>query len=65
MNIYSGKKPKRGKTYEAHTAPTKYGMGDYYGTSMKNPVGRMRDATNPGIIPVSSKELKVPPRSLV
>lgn len=64
MNVY-GKKPKRGKTYEAHTSPTKYGMGDYYGSAVKNPIGRMRDSTNPGFIPVSEKKLKVPPKSVV
>ena len=63
MNIY-GKKPKRGKTYEAHTEPTKYGMGDYYGRAMKNPVGRMRDSSV-GFIPVSKKQLKTPPRGVV
>jgi hypothetical protein len=64
MRIY-GKKPKRGKTYESHTCPTPYGMGDYYGSAVKNAVGRMRDSTNPGFIPVPPKKLKVPPRSVV
>jgi hypothetical protein len=64
MNIY-GKRPKRGKNYEAHTCPTKYGMGDYNGTGVKNPIGRIRDTSSPGYIPVSEKEMKVPPRSVV
>ena len=65
MNIYGGKKPRKGKNYEAHTEPTKYGMGDYYGRAHKNPIGRMRDSTNPGFIPVSAKGLKTPPKSVV
>lgn len=64
MKIY-GTKPHRGKTYEAHTEPTKYGMGDYYGRAHKNPMGRMRDSSSPGMIPVSAKGLKTPPKSLV
>lgn len=63
MKIY-GKKPKRGKTYEAHTEPTKYGMGDYYGTAMRNPFGKMRDDTV-GYRPMTKKELKTPPRGVV
>lgn len=65
MPIYGGKKPKRGKTYEAHTEPTKYGMGDYSGTGIRNPFGRIRDSSTPGFIPVSEKKLKVPPKSVV
>lgn len=64
MRIY-GTKPKRGKTYEAHTEPTKYGMGDYYGRAMKNPEGRMRDSSSPGFLPMAAKKLKVPPKSVV
>lgn len=26
---------------EAHTPNTKYGMGDFYGTGMKNPMGKV------------------------
>lgn len=63
MRIY-GKQPKRGKTYEAHTEPPKYGMGDYYGTGVKAPVGKVRDATV-GYRPVSRKGLKTPPTSVV
>jgi hypothetical protein len=62
MRIY-GKKPKRGKTYEAHTSPTKYGMGDYYGTSMKAPVGKVRDVSV-GYRPVTAKQLRTKPKNL-
>jgi hypothetical protein len=61
MRIY-GTRPKRGKTYESHTAPTPYGMGDYYGRAMKAPVGRMRDHSV-GYRPVSMKSLRTPPRT--
>lgn len=47
---------------EAHTSNTKYGMGDYYGTGIKNKVGRMRDGA--GQYPVAAKKLKRPPKSL-
>jgi hypothetical protein len=62
VKIY-GAKPKRGKTYEAHTAPTKYGMGDYYGTSMKAPIGKMR-GDSVGVRPVNAKQLKTKPKNL-
>ena len=62
MRIYD-KKTKRGQTYEAHTSPTKYGMGDYYGTSMKAPMGKMRDSSV-GYRPVNSKQLKTKPKNL-
>jgi len=54
----------RSKRREEHTAPTKYGMGDYYGTSMKAPIGKVRDATV-GYRPVNRKQFKTPPRNLV
>lgn len=37
--------------------------GDYYGTGIKNPVGRVRSGTV-GINPVSSAKLKKPPKSI-
>lgn len=64
MKIY-GQKPKRGKNYgESHTEPTKYGMGDYYGTGVRNKFGRLRDSSNPGFIPLGERGLKTPPKSL-
>ena len=63
MNLY-GKKPKRGKSYEAHTEPTPYGMGDYYGRAMKAPIGKMR-SDSVGMRPVTKKGLKTPPTSVV
>jgi hypothetical protein len=40
------------------------GVGDYYGTAMKNPVGHMRDASV-GFRPVNAKQLGTKPRSVV
>jgi hypothetical protein len=57
-------KSGRKKNVEAHTSPTKYGMGDYYGTGFKAPVGRVRDGTV-GFIPVSKSKLGKPPKSVV
>ena len=55
--------PKKvGKPRFAHVANTKYGMGDYYGTGVKNKVGKMREGV--GNRPVSPSKLKSPPRSL-
>ncbi len=51
------------KNKQAHVANTKYGMGDYYGQAIKNPVGKMRDSSV-GIIPLSKKKMKTPPKSL-
>jgi len=48
---------------EAHTPNTKKGMGDYYGTSIKNPVGKMR-SDSVGMSRVSTPGLKKPPRKL-
>lgn len=53
------------KNREAHTANTKFGMGDYYGTGFRAKIGKIRDTTNPGFNPVSKKLLKSPPRSVV
>jgi hypothetical protein len=47
----------------AHTANTKYGMGDYYGTGIKAKLGRVRDDTM-GMIAQNPKRLKKPPKSL-
>jgi len=51
------------KNHEAHTAPRKFGMGDYYGTGYKNPTGKMRD-DSVGYRPVSRKQMGKPPKSL-
>ena len=40
------------------------GMGDYYGTGIKNPTSKMR-GSSVGIRPVSRKQLGTPPKSVV
>jgi hypothetical protein len=47
----------------AHTPNTKLGMGDNYGTAVKNKIGKMR-SDSVGMRPVSVKKLGKPPRSL-
>ena len=47
----------------AHTATTKYGMGDNYGTGIKQKLGRMREDSM-GMISLTPKKLKKPPKSL-
>lgn len=58
------KKPKSLKPLkENHVAPTKYGMGDNYGTGVKAKLGRMRDDSM-GMGSLNQKKLKTPPRGL-
>jgi hypothetical protein len=47
----------------AHTPNTKFGMGDNYGTAVKNPLGKMR-GDSMGMKAVTPKALKQPPRKL-
>lgn len=49
---------------ETKTDHTKYGMGDYYGTGVKNPIGRMRDSSV-GYRPATKKQLGTPPTQVV
>jgi hypothetical protein len=53
---------KVGPNRFAHTANTPYGMGDCYGTGVKNNVCKMRSGFGYDDIPKS--KLKTPPRSL-
>lgn len=48
----------------AHTPKTQKGMGDHYGTGIRNKVGRMRDDLLGANAP-KGKQLKIPPRSVV
>ncbi len=45
----------------AHTANTKYGMGDHYGTGVKNPTGRVIEGIGHSI---PKAKLRNPPKSL-
>ncbi len=57
--------PKKvGKNKFAHTADTQYGMGDNYGTGIKAKLGKMREDSM-GMIALTPKKLKTPPRSVV
>jgi len=49
-------------TQNAHTANTKIGMGDYYGSGIKAKLGRIRDVE--GMNPLGGKKMKTPPKSL-
>jgi hypothetical protein len=56
---------KKGKAVpNAHTAHTKYGMGDYYGTGIKAKIGTDRGGYSPNYNPVPKSTLKKPPKSL-
>lgn len=55
------KKLKKGK--EWHAPKTKIGSGDYYGTAIKNPQGRVRESTLE-FQSATPKSLKKPPKSL-
>lgn len=59
-----GNKSGKTKHREAHSANTKYGMGDYYGTGFKAPIGRMRD-DSVGMRPVPKGKIGIPPKSVV
>lgn len=48
---------------ESHSTNRKLGMGDFYGSGMKNPIGKMR-SDSPGNRPVSPSKLGKPPKSL-
>jgi len=56
-------KKEKIKSRQAHTAPTKYGMGDYYGTGVRQKLGRVRDSTV-GMVKLSPKKLKKAPKTL-
>ena len=46
----------------AHTANTKFGMGDFYGTGIRAKLGKVRESL--ATVKVSDKKLKKPPKSL-
>lgn len=55
------KSPKSIKPLKnAHTSNQKIGMGDYYGTGVRNPIGTIRESSMYSV----GKNLKKPPRSL-
>lgn len=53
---------KYNKFKTAHTSSSQIGMGDYYGSGIRNPMGRVRDTMEGDyVIP---RKLKKPPKSL-
>jgi len=50
------------KPYEAHTSKTKKGMGDFYGSGVKQKLGRNVSSSLGNPTPTS--KLKKPPKSL-
>lgn len=46
----------------AHTSNSKFGMGDYYGQGVKNPIGRLR--TDMIMFQKAPKKINKPPKSL-
>lgn len=48
---------------DSHVSHTSMGMGDYYGTGVKQPLGKMRSGTV-GMTPGSLKKVKTPPKTL-
>ena len=55
-------KPK--KPGFSHTANTKYGMGDNYGTGIRAKLGKVRNDTV-GMATLTKKQIGTPPRSVV
>jgi hypothetical protein len=55
-------KPKKNRF--AHTANTKYGMGDNYGTGIRQKSASVREDTV-GMVKLSKNKLKTPPKSVV
>jgi hypothetical protein len=53
-------KPKKPRF--SHTANTKYGMGDNYGTGIRAKLGTVRDGM--GMVKMSKKKIGAPPRSV-
>lgn len=45
-----------------HTSNAKVGMGDYYGSGVKNPMGKIRSVT--GYQKIAPSKLKTPPKKL-
>ncbi len=55
---------KVGKNRFSHTANTKFGMGDNYGTGIRQKVGRVRD-DSVGMFNSDKKQIRTPPTSVV
>lgn len=47
----------------AHTPNVKFGMGDYYGSGIKNKIGKMREGSV-GMAYITPKKLGKPPKKV-
>ena len=50
------------KHRQDHVMPTKFGMGDNYGTAIKAKIGKMRSGA--GQVVIGKAKMKKPPKSL-
>lgn len=57
-------KIKRAKNPQAHTDPKLTGMGDNYGTGVRQKIGKVRDSYTAQIKKPLKAGLKKPPKSL-
>lgn len=57
------KNSKSKKNRFSHTDNTKYGMGDNYGTGIRANLGKIRE-DSVGMVHISPKKLKKPPKSV-
>lgn len=63
-SLGSPRKKESSKTYkQSHTAGSQKGLGDYYGTGVRQPLGRVRGDTV-GMFALSKEQLGKPPKSL-
>jgi hypothetical protein len=53
----------KSKVKNAHTSKSQIGMGDFYGSGIKQKVGKIRESQI-GFTTPSPKKLKTPPKSL-
>jgi len=57
-------KKARTNRNQVHTPKSPKGLGDYYGTGIVQPLGKIRDNTM-GMQALTPKQMKKPPRSVV
>ncbi len=57
-------KKKKPKVKQWHVANTRFGMGDNYGTGVKQSLGKMRGGYSPNTNPTTPAKLKKPPKNL-
>jgi len=60
---HTGKKKGGPFSGDWHVAHTSMGMGDYYGTGIRQPLAKMRDGM--GMNELSKKKLGTPPKTIV